>query len=249
MSEIRRRTKKKPPPAVTGTPPPRRERVTLTKDVSSRYRKLVPRPRAGGPAAGGPAASRPPRTQGPADRPEQGGPPKQNRKYGFGPGGGGSSETMKDLVRRELPEAARHLRETQDLLRSTAEEVLTILENWEGGASEEARAAQPLVTALFEKMSFQDLASQRLTKVENFLKALGEFTRPGRPRPFSKTDQAGAPESGTSRPRPARPFSKSKDKTLKGPQAAGGGLDQNEVEALLADLQGPTAPGPQGRGK
>jgi hypothetical protein len=158
-----------------------------------------------------------------------------------------------------LPEVARQLRETQDLLRATADEILSLLEDWERRPPEENQAARTLVTALFEKMSFQDLAGQRLAKVEKFLKALGEAvqptaaadrSRPRRPKPFP--DKFERQETGTRRPRQAKPVSKAggssetrprrpkppgpRETNLKGPQAAGGGLDQSEVEALLADL-------------
>jgi hypothetical protein len=150
---------------------------------------------------------------------------------------------------------ARQLRETQDLLRVTTKEILALLEDWARRSPEETP-----ITALVEKMSFQDLAGQRLAKVENFLKALDETTRPTaatdrfqprRFKPFSKTGPAGG--SKYSPPRRDKPFSKAgsagdskpgrprRDKPpfsggLKGSQAAGGGLDQNEVEGLLTDL-------------
>jgi hypothetical protein len=147
---------------------------------------------------------------------------------------------MKDLVCRELPETARQLRDTQDLLRSAAEEIMTLLETWDqrlenpagSEPDEETRDLRAFITSLFEKMSFQDLAGQRLAKVETFLKALGETVRPAaasgrsQPRRF-RSKAAENPETGPS----AKP-------ALKGPQAAGGGLDQREIEALLADLQG-----------
>jgi hypothetical protein len=149
---------------------------------------------------------------------------------------------MKALVNRELPEAARQVRETQDLLKTAAEEILTLLETWDQRPADDPADSEPdqatrdfraLITSLFEKMSFQDLAGQRLAKVEDFLKALGEIVRPGppagrvRPRPGKTENQPG---------RNAPPTAD--EKTLKGPQAAGGGLDQKEIEALLADLQG-----------
>ena len=228
MSEIKRRTKKDPPPAETETPPPRRERVTLTKDVSSRYRKLVPRAK-----ASGSAPSRPSRSQDQKTRTEPGGPSKPPRRSTPGPSRKGPSEAVKALLQRELPEAARQLRETQELLRTTAEDILTILEDWERLPHKEIKATRTLVNVLFEKMSFQDLAGQRLAKVENFVKTLDEIARTASP---------------ADRPRPPRTKPPaSKGNSLKGPQAAGGGLDQGEIEALMADLQGPAAPGPKGR--
>ena len=169
MPEIKRRAKKSPPQTETPPSPPRQTRVTLTKDVSSRYRKLVPRAKANDP-----------------------------------------SEAIKTLIQRDLPEALRQIRETQDLLRAAAEEILTLLETWDrkNTAPSEPDHQAPLITSLFEKMSFQDLAGQRLAKVENFLKTLREI-------------------------QPSPRLQGTRSKTLKGPQAAGGGLNQQEVEALL----------------
>jgi hypothetical protein len=130
---------------------------------------------------------------------------------------------MKDLVHRELPEAVRQLRESQDLLRDTAEQIMTLLEDWAGRGE-----ARPLITVLFEKMSFQDLAGQRLAKVDGFLKALGGTLQPLVPENRSRAR----------RPKPSaslKPAASGKSE-LKGPQAAGDGLGQDEVEALLADL-------------
>jgi len=291
MPETKRRTKKEnQPPAETAAPPgrPGPTRVTLTKDVSSRYRKLVPRAR-----PGGAAPARPPRSKGLAARPERGAPsqpPRRNdpgqghgghtkppRRHDSGPGhGGGHTKPprrnepgperggrtsrnhpgpgggpkpgggpgpLKALLQRELPEMAKQLRETQDLLRTTAEEMLNIWEEWSGRPAEETRDPETLVSALLAKMSFQDLAGQRLNKVENFLKALAEAGRPAapagrfpprRPKPGSKADQAegGAAKTGPHRAKPPV----SEGSALKGPQAAGGGLDQGEIEALMSDL-------------
>ncbi|MCL2029522.1 MAG: hypothetical protein FWG97_03820 [Deltaproteobacteria bacterium] len=178
MPEIKRRAKKSPPQTETPPSPPRQTRVTLTKDVSSRYRKLVPRAKAVDSAA-------------------------QRRRNS-------PSEALKTLIQRDLPEALRQIRETQDLLRAAAEEILTLLETWDrkNTAPSEPDHQAPLITSLFEKMSFQDLAGQRLAKVENFLKTLREI-------------------------QPSPRLQGTRSKTLKGPQAAGGGLNQQEVEALL----------------
>ena len=238
MSETKRRAKKKPPfPFETAAPMSRQTRVTLTKDVSSRYRKLVPRPQAGLAAK----SSRTPLPLDPANFPEPRETPKPpRRRAGSDQIGGGPFEAVKNLLHRQLPEIGRQLRETQDLLRNTAEQIMILLEDW--ADREEAQAARPLITALFEKMSFQDLAGQRLAKVENFLKALGESVpppvstgrlRPRRPNLFSKTNPAANFENKPVRPCQPKASEKS---ALKGPQAAGDGLGQDEVEALLADL-------------
>ena len=236
MSEIKRRIKKDLPQAETEATPPRRARVTLTKDVSSPYRKLVPRAQ-----AGGSAKPRPPRPKSPAVRSERGGSPKQGPRRLDNPGpGGGLSRTlksMKDLIDRELPGAVRQLREAQNLLQTTAEEMLTILEEWENRPPEEAKDSQALVNILFEKMSFQDLAGQRLAKVYNFLRALDGSGQPGdsadhRPPsqagPLLKTSQAGGPET--------RPGQDQPEKNLKGPQMPESRLAQNEVDQILMAL-------------
>ncbi|MDR3038735.1 MAG: hypothetical protein LBV21_05565 [Candidatus Adiutrix sp.] len=144
---------------------------------------------------------------------------------------------MKALVNRELPEAAKQIREIQGLLRTAADGLLAKLEELDGrhralaetaarleedaadgeALAEGVRQARAAGAALFEKISFQDLAGQRLTKVENFLKALGILVGPGPATrgPAGKVKK----KSGGSR--------------LKGPQAAGGGLDQGHIDALL----------------
>ena len=236
MAEIKRRAKKNPLPDEKPAPPPRARgvRVTLTKDVSSRYRKMVPRAKGG--------ASPPPRPPRFKDSPpERGAAPKPaGRREGGAEGG------LRALISKKLPEAARQIRETQDLLRTSAEEILTLLETWtrenlagsESEHPEETKGLRILFTSLFEKMSFQDLAGQRLAKVENFLKALAETTRPAaRPKPFPR---AAPSEALGKKPFPARrgPGARpgSTKKPLKGPQTTGRGLNQKEVEALMADL-------------
>ena len=228
MSETKRRPKKDPPREETVTTPPRQTRVTLTKDVSSRYRKLVPRAQ-----AGVSAKARPPRSQNPTTRPKRGDSPKPTRKPPQRDSGG-SSEVLKNLIIQELPEATRQLNEIQKLLRTTADEMLTLLEDWESRPSKENKDSQDLITTLFEKMSFQDLAGQRLAKVDNFLKALDEIVQTGastirfQPRPDKpKTGQAEGP--GT---KPAAP----EEKTLKGPQMPESRLGQNEVDQILLAL-------------
>ena len=242
MSEIKRRPKKDPPRDETTAQPPRQTRVTLTRDVSSRYRKLVPRAQ----AAGGSAKPRPPRFQGSTAHPEQRGDhhkrggtakstwkPHRPQRRDSGDQSGGASDTLKTLVSQELPEATRQLRETQELLRSTADEMLTLLEGWESRPPEENQDFQALVTTLFEKISFQDLAGQRLAKVEKFLKALDEIIQTGastvsfQPRPDK-------PKTGPAEGQTATP--QAEEKTLKGPQTAESRLGQNEVDDILLAL-------------
>jgi hypothetical protein len=205
MSEIKRRPKKDPPRDETAAQPPRQTRVTLTKDVSSRYRKLVPRAQ-----AGGSAKTRTPHPQSPTTHPKRGGSPKPP------------------------PKPTRQLHETQELLRSTADEMLTLLESWESRPPGENQDFQALVTALFEKISVQDLAGQRLAKVEKFLKALDEIIETGASTvsfPPRQDKPKTSPAEG-----PATTPQTSEEKTLKGPQAAESRLGQSEVDDILLAL-------------
>jgi len=166
---------------------------------------------------------------------------------------------MRALVHRALPEAVRQLRETQDLLKTSAEAILTLLEHrdhrLEGREPNSrppvtAQEARTLTTSLLEKMSFQDLAGQRLAKVEDFLKTLEEIVRPDtlaapprawRPKPSSYDKKTEVSEKKPFRARRVNPPGPG-EKTLKGPQATGHGLNQSEIEGLMADLQkGPAA--------
>jgi hypothetical protein len=202
--------------------------VTLTKDVSSRYRKLTPRAQ-----AGGSAKAHSPHSKGHTARPERGGhhPKHFRRRDDPGPGSG-LPEALKAMLDLELPEATRQLREAQTLLQSTAEEMLTLLEDWEGRPPEETQGSQALVTALYEKMSFQDLAGQRLAKVEKFLKALPESVQPGASVDSFRPRQV---ESSGTRPSPSQDKPQ-EEKTLRGPQMAENRLGQSEVDQVLMAL-------------
>jgi hypothetical protein len=181
---------------------------------------------------------------------------------------------MKAIINRELPEAARQVRETQALILSSAEEILALAESLEGIHQELDQAlsrfaqenrlleaglsplslrlqeARSKVTTIYEKMSFQDLAGQRLSKVENFCVALGTVLNrapagrgaapgrasagPGRDRksPWKATGREGQAPARSREPKaPAKAAGR-----LKGPQADGQGLGQNDIDRLLSGL-------------
>lgn len=324
--------------------PRRQTRVTLTKDVSSKYRKIMPkaqgsksgpgrsggfnkrtaegqeggsrppargqgfkrseggpgegggRPRTAGSGPGRPGGARPgsgrpaagkPGFGRPASGGSGGGKPGFSRpgSGGFGGGKPGFSRSgpgrpglrrgapkgppvggrgrfddleMKAISSRELPEASRQLKEAQDLIFTSANEILALLENLEKNQQalsrnvdealarhgallepvlsplkDELQNAQQILRTLFTKMSFQDLAGQRLYKVENFCSALSRIlekshsARPPEGRPFKKDFKKPGQAPERRKPEGRR--------ALKGPQAPGEGLDQNDIDRLLAD--------------
>ncbi len=178
------------------------------------------------------------------ERPGRFGPPRESF---FDP------TLFKAVIHRELPEATKQVKEIQELLAASAEKLLGLAEEL-GAAHDRLReklapgeapelfadleTASRSLTGIFENMSFQDLAGQRLLKILDFLESLSavaekssagkSFSRRGdgdrKPRAFDK-DRPGK------KPRQAEAYSR-----LKGPQAAGGGMEQDEVNALLADL-------------
>ena len=294
MAEIKRRNKSAETESNgAGESPPRRQtRVTLSKDVSSRYRKNIKednkRPYAGtrrkdddgGSAAKGrPAASsrryesseRPAGKSRPVGRP----PLKREERAARGP-------ELKAIVNRELPEALKQLREIQALLAEAANDLLERLETMTGHGNDlikeleltsdqskelkktlkplkaKAETMVEVLQTMFEKISFHDLAGQRLTKMETFCQALEEVLPPLTTSGFSERKRA-APRSGAygdrdkpssrgsygDRDKPAARGRKSvedsgkeapkarKTSTLKGPKAKGEGMSQTEVNRLL----------------
>ena len=214
---------------------------------------------------------RPPRRPG-EDRPRFGDRPRPGDRPGFS---GRSAPHRKDdralemraIVDRELPEAARQVREAQELILETANEMLgltELLENVHGRldqalnqaadeyqllgeilnpAREHLDQARAAVVKLFEKMSFQDLAGQRLAKVEHFCSALtvvlgrsvGQAPtgrESGGPREKKPRWPKPGPEWGNTPPPEAQAEGSSR---LKGPQAAGEGMDQDDIDRLLSD--------------
>lgn len=289
-------------------------RVTLAKDVSSRYRKIMPESKTGSPARRGPAPGRSKKADG-FEAPSRarresgeaaGGPPRRRpglpgkhdesrppaRRSSFGTSedkprsGFGRELELKAIIHRELPEAARQVRETQDLLTTSAQELLGISEKLceahEGIKNRlnglavsqpelspalkeletDCDQARALALSLFEKMSFQDLAGQRLLKVESFCQTLNQILpalakpagRSGSPRPSS----AFSPRSPRSlkekdqeshgRKGPARGAAGGRGGTgaagrggpsrLKGPQGAGRGLKQKDVDKIFGGEDG-----------
>jgi hypothetical protein len=196
----------------------------------------APRRPFGSPAGG---AGKPPFRRPGEFRPRPGG----DARPPLGPGA-----ALEAITNRELPEAAKQLQETQKLILTAATELLTLTEGLEASHKrleaalneavsehslledsllplvDEAAKARSAVAALYEKMSFQDLAGQRLMKVDDFLAALGRVLggsgKPAAPKKFKEKPYKG----------------KDRDSDLKGPSAAGEGLGQVDIDQMLDEL-------------
>lgn len=263
MSETKRRSKQAESDSPEMAERPRQTRVTLAKDVSSKYRKVMPKsggpyeggdgsapPRRRGPGGPSPRPSRPPRKFSDSDerpsrpprnfsgerparpprrfsdsegssrppRPFSGErPARPPRNFGDRPARPPRSfgdrpprpmreafdqTALKAVAHRSLPEAAKQIQESQDILLKSAEDILrlteqlnAVYESLKGKISEtpdnallaELETAREAVTHIFEGMSFQDLVGQRLMKVADFFKALDETLAEAlkKPAPFS----------------------------------------------------------------
>lgn len=269
MSETKRRARgEKTSSDPTATTSTRKIRVTLTKDVSSKYRKIIPksshltqspgrfRRSAADPVdPTAPAAFRRP-------RPESFGPTRsfqpRSRPYDGRPShpAFGRNRPQKDpttpflaVINRELPEATKQVREIKNLIQTTADDILNLLEVLSNihqnlGATlkaiknypmteteplkpveEHTEKTQYTVGQIFEKMNFQDLVTQRLLKVEGFLNTLNAAFKP----------KAQTGQSHYRQPAKNIPTLPQKNE-LKGPQSSGDELDQNHINDLLAGL-------------
>jgi hypothetical protein len=160
---------------------------------------------------------------------------------------------MKAIINRELPEADEQVKAVQALLLKSTQEMLTLtealgkiyqeLEDTLIAAAqthshlteiiqpltERIRLARNAVMGLFEEMSFQDLAGQRLNKVEQFLEALTR-TLGGR-APAGKKAPAGSRAKAAPRPAGKKTRAGDRPSQLKGPHSAG--LDQDDIDRLL----------------
>lgn len=222
MSETKRRSKQAEP-EYEQAGAPRQTRVTLAVDVKSKYRKVMPRADFGAPdgsapprrrpGGGSPRPSRPPRSFSEAgDRPARSARPGRSfsgdrparppRSFsGDRPQRGGFNTMLKAIANHGLPEAMKQIAETRELILKTAEALLCLAEELTAAHSANDLAkAQEIVTHIFENMSFQDLAGQRLMKVEDFFKSLEEALKTP-PKTFAD-DRPRAPrrDSGERKP-------------------------------------------------
>lgn len=92
-----------------------------------------------------------------------------------------------------------------------------------------AEAAQSAVTRIYEACSFQDITGQRITKVVRTLKSIEE-----RIERIVSTFSEGLP--ATDAAPVSRPPADPEMSLLNGPQLPGNGVDQAEIDRLLASL-------------
>lgn len=262
MSEIKRRTKTVAESEQNeGQKAPRRQtRVTLSKDVSSKYRKIMPRnsssPRKKSASASPHAVNGgPKRVSASPAAPKKSGPQRS-----ISPRRAAAEQTglleLKIIIDRELPEAAKQVKEIQNLLHRAATDIFDLTDAVEqnrqscvallselsqtrslplaaaAALAERFHELSKSVTSLYEKMSFHDLAGQRLLKVESFLGALS-LVLPA----FSSAAET-KPKKGKGERKNVRPELKAKpakaEKRLKGPSEDG--LKQDEIDRLMAAL-------------
>ena len=254
MSETKRRARGEAPGDVDFQSEPNRQtRVTLSKDVSSKYRKIFPKnsagrgglkkkrpfddgsnppgmrpqrapegePRSGRPArrfgeerpnfgdrparrAGGDRPNfgdRPPRRSGEersnfGDRPRMGDRPNFGGRAPYPRKDDHDGLVVRAVLNRELPVATREVREVQDLILATANEMLGLVERLEDShrqlyqimtqaaneyqllgdiltpAREHLDQARSAVVKLSEEINFKDQAGERLARVASFCAAL-----------------------------------------------------------------------------
>ena len=279
MSEIKRRVKSADEAVENnGQSPPRRQtRITLTKDVSSKYRKIITKndtskkgpyrePRSGDETGQpfkadkktgfrGEGGKRPPARQAPSRgfSQDRGKPPAAaaRREPPMG-------TALKAIINRGLPLTLDQVKQTQDLILSSAAEILSLAENLDQShrkinetfesilaenklleaalapLKDELDQTRQIITRLFEKSSFQDLAGQRLIKINDFLLALEQALTAAPAtdrRPRKPLAQSGRPGKTF----PAKPGGRGGSR-LKGPQAPGKGMKQNDVDDILAKM-------------
>ncbi len=269
MSETKRRAGgEKTSSDSTTITPNRKNRVTLTKDVSSKYRKILPKSShlTQSPGRFRHSATDPVDPAAPTmlhrPRPESFGPTRSFQPRSRPPDGRpphpafGRNRPQKDptrpflaVINRKLPEATKQVREIKNLIQATADDILNLLEILSDihknlGATLKAIKDQPITEAeslkpmeehtkktqhtvgqLFEKMNFQDLATQRLLKVESFLNTLNAAFKPK-----VQTDQSHHRQLAKNMPAPPR------KNELKESQSPGYELNQNHINDLLTGL-------------
>ncbi len=263
MSEIKRRTKTAAEPEQNeGQKAPRRQtRVTLSKDVSSKYRKIMPK-KSSSPKKKSAAASPKKAAAGGAKiiSASPAAPRKSALQRPASPRRAAAEQTglleLRIIIDRELPEAAKQVKEIQNLLHRAATDIFDLTDAVEqnrqscvsllnelsqtqslplaaaAALAERFHELSKSVTSLYEKMSFHDLAGQRLLKVESFFGALSLVL------PALGAAAAAKTKKGQGERKNARPESKAKpakaEKRLKGPSEDG--LKQDEIDRLMAAL-------------
>ncbi|WP_316861505.1 protein phosphatase CheZ [uncultured Cohaesibacter sp.] len=132
-----------------------------------------------------------------------------------------------------IPDAGRELDAVVEATESATNVIMSSAEEIMGADTSDSDAYQALVNdkiiEIFEACSFQDITGQRISKVVNALNAIDKRVSTFIER-MKMQDVADAAIEETEEDRRKREL------ILHGPQHAGEGVDQNEVDAMLADL-------------
>lgn len=142
-----------------------------------------------------------------------------------------ASLQVEDINRAFIPSATDELDAIVEATAQATNEILDCCETFERAAAElggaQGEALTAAVTRIYEACSFQDITGQRITKVVRTLKSIEE-----RIAAIIATFSERIPEGGAaSRPAPADAPS-----LLNGPQLPGNGVDQAEIDRLLASF-------------
>ncbi|WP_337877544.1 protein phosphatase CheZ [Elioraea sp.] len=142
-----------------------------------------------------------------------------------------ASLQVEDINRAFIPSATDELDAIVEATAQATNEILDCCETFERAAAElggaQGEALTAAVTRIYEACSFQDITGQRITKVVRTLKSIEE-----RIAAIIATFSERAPDGGMA-PRPAPADASS---LLNGPQLPGNGVDQAEIDRLLASF-------------
>jgi chemotaxis protein CheZ len=141
---------------------------------------------------------------------------------------------VEDINGSFIPSATDELDAIVEATARATHEILDACETFESVAAglggETSARLQDATTRIYEACSFQDITGQRITKVVSTLKTIES-------RIAAIIDAFGDRLSGDRRPAPPAPAERTgEDQLLNGPQLPGNGVDQAEIDRLLASL-------------
>lgn len=143
-----------------------------------------------------------------------------------------ASLQVEDINGSFIPSATDELDAIVEATARATNEILDACETFEGVSSElggeVSDRLQGATTRIYEACSFQDITGQRITKVVSALKSIEE-----RIEAIAATFGDRLP--GEARPQP-KPAPEGEAALLNGPQLAGNGVDQAEIDRLLASF-------------
>ena len=138
---------------------------------------------------------------------------------------------VEDINRAFIPSATDELYAIVEATAQATNEILDCCETLEKAAGEFAgargEALQAAVTRIYEACSFQDITGQRITKVVRTLKSI-EARIAAILATFSDRSAGAEP--------PPKVTAEEASALLNGPQLPGNGVDQAEIDRLLASL-------------